>query len=154
MDGSAYVDSPTWQRILAHAKQDVVSVREGQGTCWYSTMHCVTTQHSPLTCYAYDAMLLHNLLSTHFLIHNPPSHHTRSIYLYPNPLPFTSTPPLGRYDAVFHLVTAAQGAERFYTLDNNQARSESPQEARDVDERLVASWNGHPRHYIIDNNGR
>lgn len=60
---------------------------------------------------------------------------------------------LGRYDAVFHLVTAAQGAERFYTLDNNQARSESPVEARDVDERLVASWNGHPRHYIIDNNG-
>jgi hypothetical protein len=30
----------------------------------------------------------------------------------------------GRYDAVFHLVTAANGAERFYTLDNNLARSE------------------------------
>ena len=30
----------------------------------------------------------------------------------------------GRYDAVFHLVTAANGAEPFYTLDNNLARSE------------------------------
>ena len=37
-----------------------------------------------------------------------------------------------RYDAVFHLVTAANGAERFYTLENNQARSETPQQARDV----------------------
>ena len=34
----------------------------------------------------------------------------------------------GRYDAVFHLVTAAQGAERFYTLENNQARSETPEQ--------------------------
>ena len=29
IDGSAYVDGDTWQRILNHAKQDVVSVREG-----------------------------------------------------------------------------------------------------------------------------
>ena len=27
------------------------------------------------------------------------------------------------YDAVFHLVTAAKGAEKFYTLSNNQART-------------------------------
>ena len=39
----------------------------------------------------------------------------------------------GRYDAVFHLVTAAQGAERFYTLENNQARSETPQQVREVE---------------------
>ena len=29
-----------------------------------------------------------------------------------------------RYDAVIHLVTAADGAEEFYTLENNQARYE------------------------------
>ncbi len=27
------------------------------------------------------------------------------------------------YDGVFHLVTAAKGAEHFYTLTNNQART-------------------------------
>ena len=30
-----------------------------------------------------------------------------------------------RYEAVVHLVTAAIGAERFYTLENNKARMES-----------------------------
>ena len=29
-----------------------------------------------------------------------------------------------RYDAVVHMVTAAEGAEDFYTLDNNQSRYE------------------------------
>jgi AAA domain len=57
----------------------------------------------------------------------------------------------GRYDAVFHLVTAANGAESFYTLDNNVARSETPLQAREVDHKLVDAWCGHPRHYIIDN---
>ena len=33
------------------------------------------------------------------------------------------------YDAVFHLVTAAKGAERFYTLANNAARYETVEEA-------------------------
>jgi len=35
-----------------------------------------------------------------------------------------------RYDAVFHLVTAADGAEEFYTLENNPSRTETPEEAR------------------------
>lgn len=30
------------------------------------------------------------------------------------------------YDAVFHLVTAAKGAEQFYTTANNAARTETP----------------------------
>ena len=30
-----------------------------------------------------------------------------------------------RYDLVLHLVTAANGAEKYYTLENNAARSES-----------------------------
>lgn len=57
------------------------------------------------------------------------------------------------YDAVFHMVTAANGAEEFYTLDNNQARTESPQEAIFLDDRLIEAWKGHPYLRIIDNSG-
>lgn len=56
-----------------------------------------------------------------------------------------------RYDAVFHLVTAADGAEEFYTLANNTARTETPEQARDLDKRSIANWNGHPHLRIIDN---
>lgn len=55
------------------------------------------------------------------------------------------------YDAVFHLVTAAKGAEKAYTLENNQARKESLEEARELDDKLIASWTGHPHLRIIDN---
>lgn len=57
----------------------------------------------------------------------------------------------GRYNAVFHLVTAAEGAERFYTLDNNDARTETPEEARRVDHLSRTAWLGHPKHFVIDN---
>lgn len=57
-----------------------------------------------------------------------------------------------RYDAVFHLVTAADGAEDFYTLENNGARTETIDEAKAVDKRTQQAWIGHPRHFIIDNN--
>lgn len=56
-----------------------------------------------------------------------------------------------RYDAVFHLVTAANGAEDFYTLENNTARTETPEEARKLDSRGIANWTGHNHFYIIDN---
>eukprot|EP00577_Skeletonema_sp_RCC1716_P020628 CAMPEP_0113380764 /NCGR_PEP_ID=MMETSP0013_2-20120614/4935_1 /TAXON_ID=2843 ORGANISM="Skeletonema costatum, Strain 1716" /NCGR_SAMPLE_ID=MMETSP0013_2 /ASSEMBLY_ACC=CAM_ASM_000158 /LENGTH=299 /DNA_ID=CAMNT_0000263131 /DNA_START=6 /DNA_END=901 /DNA_ORIENTATION=+ /assembly_acc=CAM_ASM_000158 len=39
----------------------------------------------------------------------------------------------GRYNAVFHLVTAAEGAEEYYTLENNAVRTESPELARSLD---------------------
>ena len=57
----------------------------------------------------------------------------------------------GRYNAVFHLVTAAEGAERFYTLDNNDARTETPEEARRLDHLSRAAWLGHPKHFVFDN---
>ena len=37
------------------------------------------------------------------------------------------------YDAVFHLVTAAKGAEEFYTLSNNTARTETVEEAMNLE---------------------
>ena len=55
------------------------------------------------------------------------------------------------YDAVFHLVTAANGAEKFYTLANNKARSETPEQAREIDDKIIAAWTGHPHLRVIDN---
>lgn len=55
------------------------------------------------------------------------------------------------YDAVFHLVTAAKGAEEFYTYANNACRYETPEEAIIADDRLIAAWTGHPHLRIIDN---
>lgn len=55
------------------------------------------------------------------------------------------------YDAVFHLVTAANGAEAFYSNANNAARYESVEEAVALDDRLIASWTGHRHLRIIDN---
>lgn len=55
------------------------------------------------------------------------------------------------YDAVFHLVSAAKGAEGSYSLDNNDARSETLAEARDLDDRIIAAWEEHPHFVVIDN---
>ena len=56
-----------------------------------------------------------------------------------------------RYEAVIHMVTAADGAEEFYTDSNNEARYESPEEARKLDKKLIDAWVGHPHFSIIDN---
>ena len=56
-----------------------------------------------------------------------------------------------QYDAVFHLVTAAKGAVKYYTLANNQARTETPEQAAALDDRLIAAWTGHPHLRVIDN---
>ena len=55
------------------------------------------------------------------------------------------------YDAVFHLVTAAKGAEEFYTKDTNLARRENLEEARIADEKTLTAWAGHPHLRVIDN---
>ena len=38
----------------------------------------------------------------------------------------------GRYEAVLHLVTAADGAESYYTLENNVTRTETVDGAKHV----------------------
>lgn len=58
-----------------------------------------------------------------------------------------------RYDAVFHLVTAAKGAREFYTTANNAARSESPEAAAALDDKLISAWTGHPHFRVIENSG-
>jgi len=55
------------------------------------------------------------------------------------------------YDAVFHLVTAAKGAEKFYTNANNAARTETVEQAAALDDKLIGAWTGHPHLRVIDN---
>ena len=66
-------------------------------------------------------------------------------------LNFNETELRDNYDAVFHLVTAAKGAEKFYTLSNNKARTETIEEAAAMDDKLISAWTGHPHFRVIDN---
>lgn len=64
---------------------------------------------------------------------------------------YSITDLMNRYKMVVHLVTAASGAEKFYTLENNKARSEGIEEARELDKKTNQAWLGHPHHVVIDN---
>jgi len=55
------------------------------------------------------------------------------------------------YDLVVHMVTAADGAREHYTMDNNAARWESPDEAVIADRNTQRAWLGHPHLRVIDN---
>ncbi len=55
------------------------------------------------------------------------------------------------YDVVYHFVTAAEGAQKYYTLANNKARRETPKEARALDQLLRDAWTGHEHLEIIHN---
>ena len=67
----------------------------------------------------------------------------------------TSTPQLRqRYDAVLHLVSAADGAEQYYTTANNAQRNEPMTEeglriARSLDKKVIHAWPGHPHLRVI-----
>ena len=58
-----------------------------------------------------------------------------------------------RYDAVVHLVTAAIGAEKFFSHETNEHRLEGVEEAVRVDEALRAGWSGHPNLQVVNNEG-
>lgn len=56
-----------------------------------------------------------------------------------------------RYDAVFHMVTAARGTAEFYALDSNMARTETVEEAIELDDRTIRAWSAHPFLRVIEN---
>ncbi len=61
-----------------------------------------------------------------------------------------------RYDAVLHLVSAADGAEQYYTTENNAQRNEPASEeglrtARLLDKRVIEAWSSHPHLRVINN---
>jgi len=55
-----------------------------------------------------------------------------------------------RYDAIIHLVTAADGAPSFYDFGNT-ARYESPEEAVERDRALRTAYLGHNNVFFVDN---
>ena len=61
-----------------------------------------------------------------------------------------------RYDAVLHLVSAADGAEQYYTTATNSTRYEQADEeglriARELDKKVIRAWTGHPHLRVINN---
>ncbi|XP_054740757.1 TRPL translocation defect protein 14 isoform X4 [Anastrepha obliqua] len=56
-----------------------------------------------------------------------------------------------RYNQILHLVSAANGAEDFYTTEDHACRSEGVDMARDLDYKSAAAWVGHPYFDVIDN---
>ena len=70
----------------------------------------------------------------------------------------TSTAQLiSRYDAIFHLKTAAHGAAQYYnTITNAQRYEEANEEglriARMLDDKVLEAWSSHPHRTIIGTN--
>ncbi len=60
---------------------------------------------------------------------------------------------LGRYDRIYHLASAADGAEEFYSAHTNPCRFESVEEALETERKLRGAWDGHPSRLILDNRG-
>lgn len=60
---------------------------------------------------------------------------------------------MNMYDAVIHMVTAADGAVEAYLAnkENNPARYESVEEAVAADHALKNAWTGHPHLRVVDN---
>jgi len=61
---------------------------------------------------------------------------------------------LGRYTAVIHLVTAADGAAAHYARYPVAHRPETPAQAIELDRLLQHAWQEHPHYYRFDNAGR
>jgi len=64
----------------------------------------------------------------------------------------------GRYDLVVHMSTSADGAEKFYKWGwqeddngNKVYRSENPEQARALDQKMISCWKEHPHHVIVGN---
>ena len=57
------------------------------------------------------------------------------------------------YDAVFHLMSAANGAPEIYlkNKESNPARTETLEQAVEMDNKLISAWTGHPHFRVIDN---
>lgn len=59
-----------------------------------------------------------------------------------------------RYDAIFHLKTAAHGAAQYYNTVTNAQRYEAATEeglqiARMLDDKVMAAWSSHPHRMVI-----
>nr|XP_018916959.1 PREDICTED: TRPL translocation defect protein 14 isoform X2 [Bemisia tabaci] len=56
-----------------------------------------------------------------------------------------------RYNQIIHMVSAANGAEDFYSTEDHACRSEGVDIARQLDHSAASAWVGHPYFDVIDN---
>jgi len=56
-----------------------------------------------------------------------------------------------RYNQIIHMVSAANGAEPFYSVEDHSCRSEGLELARELDTKAAQAWVGHPYFDVIDN---
>ncbi|XP_018562713.1 TRPL translocation defect protein 14 isoform X2 [Anoplophora glabripennis] len=56
-----------------------------------------------------------------------------------------------RYNQIIHMVSAAKGAEEYYSTEDHNCRSESVDLALELDSKAAAAWVGHPYFDVIDN---
>lgn len=56
-----------------------------------------------------------------------------------------------RYNQVLHVMSAARGAEMFYTIEHHASRSEGIELARELDIKAAEAWVGHPYVDVVDN---
>jgi hypothetical protein len=56
-----------------------------------------------------------------------------------------------RYNQIIHMVSAANGAEDFYSTEDHTCRSEGIELARELDYKAASAWVGHPYFDVIDN---
>lgn len=57
-----------------------------------------------------------------------------------------------RYEAVIHMMTAAEGAQNFFEKDIKGGNTEEQlEEAREIDKKLISAWCGHPQFSIVKN---
>lgn len=55
-----------------------------------------------------------------------------------------------RYNHIIHMVSAAHGAEKFYSTVDHSCRSEGMELARELDTKAAEAWVGHPYFDIFD----
>ena len=56
-----------------------------------------------------------------------------------------------RYNQIVHLVSAADGAPQFYSIEDHDSRSEDLEKAVELERKASQAWVGHPYIDVIDN---
>lgn len=56
-----------------------------------------------------------------------------------------------RYNQIIHMVSAANGAEEYYSTEDHSCRSEGVELAKELDANAANAWVGHPYFDVIDN---
>jgi len=121
MDASAFISRDKWERILARNGLDEVEIRDNR----------------------YNQVQLYpvNLKAEIFVNY-------ASIF---EAIKWGITVNYFTLDQVLHVMSAARGAEQFYTIEHHSSRSEGLEMARYLDIKAAEAWVGHPYVDLVDN---